>query len=214
MSKRLLRIGLTGGISSGKSTVAQMLVSLGAHLVDTDAIARALTLPGGRAIDPLRQRFGERAIDGQGALDRAWMREHAFRDPAVRRELEAILHPLIGEQTRSEAALARGDAVVFDVPLLAESGRWRTRVDRILVVDCSEQRQVQRVMQRSGWSREEVERVIAQQSERRVRRSVADAVIDNEADGLDALRASVGLVFAHWCAAARERSAPAQPPLA
>jgi dephospho-CoA kinase len=87
-------------------------------------------------------------------------------------------------------------------------------VDRILVVDCSEQRQVQRVMQRSGWSREEVERVIAQQSERRVRRSVADAVIDNEADGLDALRASVGLVFAHWCAAARERSAPAQPPLA
>jgi len=194
------RIGLTGGIGSGKSTVAGLLRARGAHIVDTDAIAHRLTAPGGRAIAPIAAAFGPESIADDGSMDRARMRERVFADPAERRRLEAILHPLIHEDTEAAALAApAGTPVVFDVPLLAESGpRWRERVDRILVIDCPAETQIARVMARSGWSREAVERVIAQQAGRAQRCALADAVIVN--DGLDRaqLDAAVGRVWDSW----------------
>jgi dephospho-CoA kinase len=177
----MLRIGLTGGIGSGKSTVALLLVAHGAVLVDTDLIARQITQPGGAAIAPIEAAFGTGVITPDGALDRARMRELAFGDASHKRRLEAILHPLIGAECdrQAEAAGAAG-IIVFDVPLLVESRRWRERVDRVLVVDASESTQVQRVIDRSGWTAEAVSLVIAQQAERPARRAAADAVIFND----------------------------------
>lgn len=176
-----LSIGLTGGIGSGKSTVAALLAGHGAWVVDTDAIARELTLPGGAAIAPIRAAFGSAAIDADGALDRARMRALAFSDPEAKRRLEAVLHPLIGVETaRRAASAAAGQTVVLDVPLLVESGRWRGRVDRVVVVDCREATQVERVMARSGWTADAVAAVIAAQATRGARRAAADAVIFND----------------------------------
>jgi dephospho-CoA kinase len=179
-------IGLTGGIGSGKSTVAQALVACGAVLVDTDAIARSLTAAGGAALPRIVERFGAAVIGADGALDRERMRQ---------------LHPLIGEQAMREAGAAAGRTVVFDVPLLAESRHWRARVDRVLVVDCREATQVTRVVQRSAWSEDAVQRVIAQQAPRAARRAIADAVIFND-DGLtlDSLREQVRSLAARWLA--------------
>ena len=177
-----MRIGLTGGIGSGKSTVAAALVELGgALLVDTDAISRALTLPGGAAMAAIEARFGPAFVSADGALDRAAMRDLAFRDPTAKQALEAILHPMIGAETTRQAALAApGQRVVFDVPLLVESGRWRRLVDRVLVVDCREETQIARVMARSGLSEAAVRAILAQQATRTQRRAAADAVIHNE----------------------------------
>ena len=177
-----LRIGLTGGIGSGKSTVGAMLAALGAGLVDTDVIARELTLPGGAAIDALRAAFGADFIAADGSLDRQRMRAAAFGDAGARARLEAILHPLIGlsVERQSKAIGARAPAIVFDVPLLVESGRWRGRVDRVWVVDCDEAVQVERVAARPGWSEAAARSVIAQQASRVARRAVADAVISND----------------------------------
>ena len=197
-----LTIGLTGGIGSGKSTVARRLVELGAHLVDTDAIARALTAPGGAAMPALRQTFGDDAITADGALDRERMRALAFGDPDAKRRLEAVLHPMIGAEAERQAALAHGRPVVFDVPLLAESARWRARVQRVLVVDCLEATQVERVVRRSGWSAEAARRVVEQQATRATRRAVADAVIFNDGLDLDALHAEVDALWARWARAA------------
>jgi len=179
-----LRIGLTGGIGSGKSAVSTMLASHGAAVIDTDLIARQLTLAGGVAIGALRAAFGNSFIAADGSLDRARMREAAFADGDVKHRLEAILHPLIGAEVERRAAAAGDDiaAIVFDVPLLVESGRWRSRVDAVWVVDCSEAHQVERVVARSGWTDAAVRSVLAQQATRAARRSAADAVIDN--DGL------------------------------
>jgi dephospho-CoA kinase len=196
--RRVGTIGLTGGIGSGKSTVAALLVGHGAHLVDTDAIARSLTLPGGGAIQALQAAFGPEVIGADGALDRERMRALAFQDPQARQRLEAILHPMIGDVARQQAGQAAGRPVVFDVPLLAESQHWRARVQRVLVVDCSEAVQVQRVMQRSGWSEEAVRRVIAQQAPRDRRRGIADAVIHNEGLSLEGLAREVRALWAHW----------------
>lgn len=193
-----MRIGLTGGIGSGKSTVAQFLREAGATIIDTDAIARSLSAPGGAAIPALREAFGPAAIDASGALDRAYMRELAFRDTQVRKQLEAILHPLISAQTEQEAQAATTPVVVFDVPLLVESGTWRQRVDRVLVVDCEEQTQIERVMKRSGWTREAVQSVLDQQASRAARRAVADAVILNEGKDLPTLKREVLAVLAQW----------------
>ena len=175
------RIGLTGGIGSGKSTVAGYWVALGAHLIDTDALARQLTAAGGAAIPRLREAFGARVIGADGALDREHMRALAFSDATAKRRLEDILHPLIGAEALRLAAESRNAAIVFDVPLLRETSDWRARCDRIAVVDCSEATQIARVVQRSGWSADQVRRVIAQQTPRGLRRTIADAVIDNDA---------------------------------
>lgn len=197
----MLRIGLTGGIGSGKSTVAALLVEAGAALVDTDAIARAITLPGGAAMPALEAEFGASAVAADGSLDRARMRELVFADPGAKRRLEAIVHPLIGAECDRQAAtaLARGGhGVVFDVPLLVESKRWRAIVDRVLVVEATEETQVRRVMARSDWTAEAVRLVIAQQAERPLRRTAADAVIFNEDLSLAELSAAVRVLWERW----------------
>ena len=192
-------LGLTGGIGSGKSIVAAELVACGAWLVDTDAIARQLTAPGGAALPALAASFGPQILDAHGALDRVQMRALAFGDAAAKQRLEAVLHPLIGAEAEARAALAGARPVVFDVPLLAESSRWRQRVDRVLVVDCPEALQVRRVVQRSGWDADAVQRVIAQQAPRTVRRGIADAVIHNGEDTtLATLAQQVRGLWAAW----------------
>lgn len=199
MKPRLV-IGLTGGIGSGKSTVSQMLTELGAHLVDTDAISRSLTAPGGAAIPLIAAQFGDHLIDAQGAMDRGRMREMAFADPSVLARLEGILHPLIGQHADAHAGLALPDQhIVYDVPLLAESSqRWRDKVDRILVVDAEPDTQIARVMVRSGWPREAVEAVLAKQATREVRRALADHVILNEGLSLEELRTEVHKLWRLW----------------
>lgn len=193
-----LRIGLTGGIGSGKSTVAALLVQHGATLVDTDAIARRLTEPGGAAISPIAAEFGADLIAATGALDRERMRDLVFSDAAARRRLEAILHPMIGVETQRQAQAARTRVLVFDVPLLAESAHWRGRVDRVLVVDCEESTQVERVVARSALSHAAVRTIIAQQATRRQRRACADAVIHNEALTPQELAQSVAALWRMW----------------
>ena len=195
---RAIHIGLTGGIGSGKSTVAQCLVDCGAHLVDTDAIARSLTLPGGLAMPALGAAFGATVVAPDGSLDRACMRHLAFADDAARARLEAILHPLIGQEALRQATQAAGRPVVFDVPLLAESAHWRQRVDRVLVIDCLEATQVQRVSQRPGWTDAAARAVMARQASRADRRSVADAVIHNDHISLEHLAAEVRALWALW----------------
>ncbi len=195
-----LALGLTGGIGSGKSTVARRLATLGALVVDTDALAHSLTAPGGAALPAIAAAFGADMIGADGAMDRARMRALVFAQPAERLRLEAILHPMIGVLTARAAALAEpGQPVVFDVPLLAESATWRTRVDRVLVVDCTPATQVARVIQRSQWSAEAVERAIAQQAPRERRRAIADAVIFNDGITLEALEAAVEALWRAWC---------------
>jgi dephospho-CoA kinase len=188
------RIGLTGGIGSGKSTVLAMLQALGAAAIDADAISRATTAPGGAAIPAIRARFGPEFVTADGALDRGRMRERAYAQPEARRELEQIIHPLVGEEVarQADAALAAGArCIVFDIPLLVESGRWRQQVDRVLVVDCSPETQVARVVARSGLAPDEVRAIIAAQAPRALRLAAADLVICNEGLTLEALRYEV-----------------------
>ncbi len=191
-------IGLTGGIGSGKSTVASLLVGCGAHLVDTDAIARALTQPGGAAMAALGAEFGAAAVTPEGALDRAHMRQLAFAHAGAKARLEAILHPLIGQEARRQAAQAGGRPLVYDVPLLAESAHWRARVARVLVVDCSQATQIARVAQRPLWSEDAARRVVAQQASRPRRRAIADAVIHNDGITLAELALHVRALWSLW----------------
>jgi len=198
MRGRPLRIGLTGGIGSGKSTVAALLGSHGAALIDTDAIARQLTRPGGAAIEAIRAAFGDAFIDAGGALDRSRMREHVFGDAPQRHRLEAILHPLIGLETQRQAEASAAPVIVFDVPLLVESSHWRGRVDKVLVIDCREATQLDRVAARPGWSRDAAQAVIAQQAARAQRRASADAVIYNDEQSLAELGSAVRALWNHW----------------
>lgn len=194
-----LRIGLTGGIGSGKSTVGTLLAQLGATLIDTDLIARHLTLPGGAAIAAITLAFGADLIAADGALDRTRMRELVFADATAKRRLEAILHPLIGAETERQAAAAQGaPALVFDVPLLVESGRWRAKVDKVLVVDCHESTQAERVMRRPGWTPDAARAVIASQATRSSRRASADAVIFNDGITPDQLAVEVRALWQRW----------------
>lgn len=197
-----LRIGLTGGIGSGKSTLAGLLATLGAHVVDTDAISRRLTASGGAALAAIAAEFGSDMLTPDGALDRARMRSLVFDNPSQRRRLEAILHPMIARQTQQEAAAAApGQCLVFDVPLLTESGLWRQRVDRVLVVDCDETTQVERVVARNHWAEAQVRQVISQQASRRERRAIADAVIVNDRSSLAALARAATVLWHDWVAA-------------
>ena len=199
---RIWRIGLTGGIGSGKSTVAGMLASLGAAVIDADAISRSLTAAGGRAIEAVRREFGTDMIGADGAMDRQAMRSRVFSDPQARLQLEAIIHPLVADITReqTQAALDEGrSCLVFDIPLLVESGtRWRSQVDRVWVVDCEVATQRQRVMDRNGLPPEEVDRIIAQQASRVQRLACADVVILNEKLDLEGLRYEVLQAARHF----------------
>jgi len=191
---RPLHLGLTGGIGSGKSTVASLLQGLGAAVIDADAIARNVTAPEGAAMPEIARQFGDAFVQADGALDRARMRALVFADPSAKQRLEGIVHPCVGEETRrqTQAALQQGHALlVFDVPLLVESKRWRQQVQRVLVIDCEPATQIQRVVARSGLAADEVARIIAVQSPRAVRLAAADWVIYNEGLDLPALREEV-----------------------
>jgi dephospho-CoA kinase len=182
----VFKLGLTGGIGSGKSTVADMLAQRGAAIIDADAISRATTAPFGSALPLIREQFGADYIGADGGLDRSKMRDLVFQDPGARQRLEAIVHPLVAMETerQEQAAIEQGHRwLVFDVPLLAESPRWQGRVEKILVIDCQAETQVQRVVARSGLTPDEVRRIIAAQTSREKRLAMADWVILN--DGLD-----------------------------
>ena len=202
MSRKPLRLGLTGGIGSGKSTVASIMASAGAAVMDADAISRSLTMPGGRAIPAILAEFGEQLIAPDGAMNRDAMRALVFSNPESKRQLEAIIHPLVGQvlQEESVAAIAAGHAcLVYDVPLLVESGeRWRRQVDLVCVVDCGVETQIQRVMSRNQLGRTEIERIISQQASRQQRLDCADAVIFNEGIDLAHLKQLVHEMMARF----------------
>ena len=198
--REMFKLGLTGGIGSGKTQVANLLGHWGATVIDTDLIAHTLTAAQGLAIEPIRQVFGDEAIEASGALNRARMRELVFADSTRRTALEAILHPLIRDTVRQEAEQAVGLYVVFVVPLLVESGRWREQIDRLCVVDCDQATQIERVQARSGISLETVHRILAAQATREQRLSVADDIIDNSKQvSLDDLEKQVLVLHKGWC---------------
>ena len=190
----MLRVGLTGGIGSGKSTVLRMLAGLGAATIDADAISRSVTAANGAAIAAISSRFGPLFITLENSLDRVRMREHVYADPLARKQLEEIIHPLVGlESARQvEAAKASGSrCLVFDIPLLVESGRWRREVDRVLVMDCLRLTQVARTAERSSLQPDEVNAIMATQASRESRLSAADCVIFNDGLSLAQLEAEV-----------------------
>ena len=189
-----LQLGLTGGIGSGKSTVAQMLAARGAAVIDSDAIARSVTAANGSAMPAIAQEFGKEFVAPDGSLDRDRMRALVFSDPSAKLRLEAIVHPLVGiaTQAQAQAAVQAGHTLlVFDVPLLVESPRWRKLVDKVLVVDCLESTQITRVMARSGLTREAVENIIRAQATRVQRLAAADITLFNEGLHLEQLQQSL-----------------------
>ncbi|KVN87227.1 dephospho-CoA kinase [Burkholderia ubonensis] len=198
----MLAVGLTGGIGSGKTTVADLFAARGASIVDTDLIAHRITAPGGLAMPAIEQAFGPDFVAADGSLDRAKMRALIFSDDAARRRLEAITHPLIRTETDREGREARGAYVMFVVPLLVESGSWKSRVDRVLVVDCDVETQIARVMHRNRFTREQVEAIIARQATRDARLAAADDVIVNDATTPDALAAQVDALHQRYLAGA------------
>jgi dephospho-CoA kinase len=191
MSPVRWRLGLTGGIGSGKSTVGARLQALGADLIDADAISRQSTAAGGAAIEAIRAAFGDSVIEPGGALNREAMRERAFSDATARQRLEAIVHPIVAREMAKLARSSPAACLVFDVPLLVESPRWRPQLDRIVVVDCSEATQIRRVRARSGWDEATTAAVIRQQASRAQRLSAADVVLFNDADDIGRLHALV-----------------------
>ena len=194
---RKLTVGLTGGIGSGKSAAAEEFRRLGATVVDTDAIAHELTQPGGAAVPHVRALFGDAFVLPTGAMDRKRMRERVFADPAAKQALESLLHPMIRDEAERRIAQASGAYVVYVVPLLIESGDYRRRVDRVLVVDAPEALQVERVRSRSGLAEREVRAIMATQVPRAERLAAADDVIDN-AGTLDQLRGQAAALHARY----------------
>jgi dephospho-CoA kinase len=172
-------VGLTGGIGSGKSAVAGLFAKLGVHVIDTDEIAHEMTREGGQAIAPIRAAFGAEAIATDGSLDRDRMRRLVFGDVQARRRLEAILHPLIRAESARRVERARSPYAILVIPLLVEGGVDRSRTARVLVVDCPETLQIERVTRRSGLSEAEVRAILASQASREQRLAAADDVIDN-----------------------------------
>lgn len=195
-----LRVGLTGGIGSGKSTVAHMLAKLGAKVIDTDVIARTLTAPQGAAIPKIAAIFGADMLTPDGALNRQSMRSLAFSDPQAKHRLEAILHPLIQASALQQQADATDDQItVLDVPLLTERIiNWSPYIDRVLVVECSPTLQISRVMRRSGWSEQDVQRVLAVQAKSAERKAIAHDVIDNNHESVSDLQRQVHDVWQTW----------------
>lgn len=188
----MFKLGLTGGIGSGKSTVAEILRSLGAALIDADAISRQSTQAGGAAIEPLRLAFGSQVLHSDGALNRDAMRALFTQQPDAKFRLESIIHPIVGRQIAHQLQIAADEkkqCAVLDIPLLAESGsRWRGQLHAVWVVDCLPETQRQRVAQRSGWPSEQIQSVIALQARRPERLACADTVIYNEGLSLPTLQ--------------------------
>jgi len=205
-------VGLTGGIGSGKSAAEKLFTDLGAAAVDTDVIARELTGTDGAAMPALAAAFGAAVVAADGGLDRPAMRALAFADPAARRRLEAVLHPMIREESarRCGSALAAGAPyVILSVPLLIEAGDYRRRVDRVLVVDCDDEVRIARVMARSGLARTEVERIMAAQCNRAERLTAADDIIRNDGS-FDMLAAQVAALHGDYLKLAAQKAAAAQ----
>lgn len=197
----MLKIGLTGGIGSGKTRVADLFHEWGATVIDTDVIAHQLTAPSGAAMLPIREAFGASVMTPEGALDRAAMRDIVFRDPASRYRLEAIIHPLIALEAQALAAGATGCYLVFVVPLLVESKRWLDKVDRVCVVDCDPDTQVARVQARSGLTPDAVRRIMSAQVSREARLAVAHDVVLNDGGTTPAqLQQRARQVHEQWCA--------------
>ncbi len=194
-------VGLTGGIGSGKSAAADRFVACGASLVDTDVIAHELTAPGGAALPAIRARFGAEVIGADGSMDRAAVRARVFADPQARRELEAILHPMIRARSVERCLQATGPYVILAVPLLIESGGYRGRCQRICVIDCAEEVQIARVKARSGLAEEQIRAIIAAQASRAERLAAADDVIDNSGS-LEQLIAQVDALHLRYLSAA------------
>ena len=200
MSHQPTRLGLTGGIGSGKSTVAGMFTALGAVVIDADAISRSLTTPHGTAVATIKQQFGETMISANGSLNREHMRELVFTDIGAKKRLEAIIHPLIKlEMQRQDQAAADSAAklIVYDIPLLVESQNWRAILDHVLVIDCLEQTQINRVMLRNTLKQEDVEKIIVSQASRKMRNSAADILIFNDSITVEYLREQVTRVAQH-----------------
>ncbi len=195
-------LSLTGGIGSGKSAAAAVFAELGVPVINVDLIAHGLTSPTGAAIDAIRKTFGDGMIAADGSLNRVAMRDLVFRDEDAKKDLEAILHPMIGveSQRRCRTTLASGEPyVIMEIPLLIESGIYRNRAARIAVVDCSEETQISRVMQRSKLTREDVLRIMAAQASRAERLAVADDIIANDGD-LSQLREQVKILHSRYLA--------------
>lgn len=203
--KRLFVVGLTGGIGSGKSAAADRFAALGASVVDTDAIAHALTAPGGEAIAPIRAAFGDAVIAADGSLDRGAMRALAFAEPRARKRLESILHPMIRLESERQCAAAGGPYVILAVPLLIESGTYRERCDRICVIDCPERLQIERVQARNGLDEAQVRAIMAAQASRAMRRDAADDIVDNSGT-LDELYAQVDALHERYAHSSSDRS--------
>jgi len=197
--RRSIRLGATGGIGSGKSTFSGMLARCGAAVIDADAISRAVTAAGGAAIAPIRTRFGAQFITPDGALDRARTRALAFADAGARARLEAIVHPLVVQavlQASQEAERGGARLIVHDIPLLTESNHWLPRLDAVLVVDCLEETQVRRVVERSQLDAQAVLAIMATQSSRATRLAASDCVVFNDGIGLDELNTKAHQVAA------------------
>ncbi|WP_109482046.1 dephospho-CoA kinase [Paraburkholderia sp. C35] len=187
----MFAVGLTGGIGSGKSTVADLFAKRGVTLVDTDVIAHSITAPHGLAMAPIAAEFGSSFVAADGSLDRAQMRTLVFSDETARKRLEAITHPLIRAETERQREAASGPYVIVVVPLLVESGNWKTRVNRVLTVDCSVETQITRVIRRNAFTREQVLAIIARQATREARLAAADDVIVNDNRTLEAIDVDV-----------------------
>jgi dephospho-CoA kinase len=194
------RIGLTGGIGSGKSTLAQLMVARGVALIDADAVSRQLTAAGGPAMPDIKREFGQAFIAADGSLARDRMRELVFTQPEARLRLQALLHPRILSALLEQESLLKNQGkplVLLDIPLLVESAHWRQKLDRVLVVDCSTDTQIRRVMQRSGMTAKQVEDIMATQANRALRLSAADWVVDNDSDDIGKLMRQVQAIQLH-----------------
>jgi len=196
-----LIVGLTGGIGSGKSTVADRFVALGANLIDADQIAHEISRRGAPGWEAVHAAFGDEILLAGGELDRAKIRALVFADPAAKARLEQALHPLIGAEIARRMAGWAGPYGLLMVPLLIEGGRYRSQIDRLLVVDCPEDEQVRRVMSRSGLAAEEVRAIMATQATRAQRLAAADDVIDNSG-APDAIQGQVARLDRHYRALA------------
>ena len=200
MPDQLTRLGLTGGIGSGKSTVANMFTALGAVVIDADAISRSLTTTHGAAIEAIKQQFGEAMISADGSLNRNRMRDLVFTDSDVKNRLESIIHPLIKleiQRQEQTAILLGTKLIVYDIPLLVETTNWRPVLDQVLVVDCLEQTQIERVMARNTLKQKDVKKIIANQASRKMRHGAADILIFNDSITVEQLREQVTQVVQH-----------------